>query len=72
MGIKIEWPTITVLTALFVVADRSYRGYDSMTELCKCKSSHLPLGIFADIESNTKCKHMEKKTRKNCTASNFL
>ena len=44
MGVKSEWPTITAVTAFFVVADRSHHGYVSTSNNMKvfCQQGYLP------------------------------
>ena len=43
-GVKSEWPTITAVTAFFVVADRSHHGYVSTSNNMKvfCQQGYLP------------------------------
>ena len=43
-GVKSEWPTITVVTAVFVVADSSHHGYfgTSSNKKVFCQQGYLP------------------------------
>ena len=41
MGVKSEWPTITAVTAFFVVADHSHHGYLSTSNDMKFLFSRL-------------------------------
>ena len=53
MGVKSEWPTITVVTAFFVVADRSHHGYASPSSnkkvFCQQKLKEVPIAQDAEL-----------------------